>query len=76
MATLELSRHPDAAAILERPLCVYCIAIKTSALAQEVLDAIPTIRTVLGVQIDSLAQCQACGSRKAVTYSLSRSQAH
>ena len=61
-----------AATILDCSLCVHCIAIKTSATAQQVADALPSIRSVLALRIDALTQCDACGSRRGLTYSLSR----
>jgi hypothetical protein len=60
-------------AILDRPLCVDCIAIKTTATAHEVLAALPSIRNVLNLRVDALSACGACGSRRGVTYSLARS---
>jgi len=61
------------AAILDCPLCVHCIATKTTTAAHEIVAAFPSIRGVLRLRVDALAKCRACGSRRRVTYSLSPS---
>ena len=66
--------HRIAEAILDGPLCVHCIAIKVGASPQEIVEAFPTLRSVLTLRINSLDQCRACGSRRAVTYSFSRAR--
>ena len=70
----ELARK-IAEAILDSTLCVHCIGIKTGAAARDVAEAFQSMSTTLGLRIDSLAECQACGSRRGVTYSLSRPRA-
>jgi hypothetical protein len=59
-------------AILDCPLCVHCIAIKTTATVHEVVAALPSIRRVLSLRVDALTACRACGSRRGITYSLAR----
>ena len=60
-----------AAALLDCALCVYCLSVKTSASARQVIDALPAVQTVFTLRVTAFAPCSACGSRRGVTYSFS-----
>ena len=61
-----------AAALLDCSLCLHCLAIKTSVTPQDVMAALPTITNALSLRVDALAPCEACNSRRGVTYSFAR----
>ena len=55
-------------------LCIHCLAVKTSVTPQEAMDALPAVANGITLRIDALGACDACHSRRGVTYSLGRRQ--
>jgi hypothetical protein len=58
--------------IVERPLCLSCIATKASARQLEALRCIERIQATLRVVMEPGERCRACGSTIGPVYSLPR----
>ena len=59
-----------AATLRDSSVCIYCLAVKTSVTLQEAMDALPAVANGITLRVDALGACDACQSRRGVTYSL------
>ena len=58
-----------AATIVDRALCVYCIATEASATTAESMTVLAAARRALTLRVHALAPCEGCGNRRDTTYS-------
>jgi hypothetical protein len=58
--------------IMERPLCLACIATKVNATQRETLRTIERVSPVVRISVEKRGRCRACGGVIGPIYSVER----